>query len=386
MTAPRATIAVDARLITYRRGIGTFIFHLLQEYATLGADLRFIVYVESDRARADVPSGPSWQVRSLGRWPYPLWEQVILPMALRRDRPDLLHSMANTAPLTTPTPLVLTVHDVMYLFPALELASTPTLYHRVGKQYRQRVVPVAARRAVALTTVSARSRQDMVARLGIDTGRIQVVHEAPNSACGTAVSPEVMATVRQRYGLFRPYFLALAARDPRKNTLGVIQGFARFAGQAPAQHQLVLTGLNRAGQEYFRALARSANLDDTLVFADFVPQDDLVALYSAATAFVYPSLYEGFGLPVLEAMASGTPVITSDRGALPEIAGDAALTVDPLDPASIGAGMLSLTTNAELRDRLVSLGRLRVQQFSWRKAAATMLDVYKQAIEVVRSR
>jgi glycosyltransferase involved in cell wall biosynthesis len=383
-TAPSPKIALDARLITYRRGIGNFIFHMLREYAALGRGYQFIVYVASESARAHVPSGPSWHVRTLGRWPYPLWEQAVLPLAMRRDRPDILHSMANTAPLTTKTPLVLTVHDVMYLFPPRELASTPTLYHRLGKQYRQSVVPAAARRAVALTTVSETSRRDITTRLGIDGERIRVVHEAPNSACGATVEPGTVATVRKRYGLILPYVLALAARDPRKNTTGVIRAFARFARRAPHQYQLVLVGLAPNHRSSFQTLARTVGVSDSLVFADFVPEGDLVALYSAAETFIYPSLYEGFGLPVLEAMACGTPVITSDRGALPEVAGVAALQVNPLDPEELANGLLRLSTDAALRDRLVTRGRDRVQRFSWRAAAEAMLDVYEQAVAATR--
>jgi glycosyltransferase involved in cell wall biosynthesis len=293
--------------------------------------------------------------------------------------------MANTAPLTTSTPLVLTVHDVMYLFSPRELASTPSLYHRLGKRYRQQVVPAAAHKAVALTTVSEASRHDIAVRLGLDPQRIRVVHEAPNSACSITTDAVTATAVRDELGLVDAYFLALAASDPRKNTARIIRAFGEFTRQSVNPHQLALIGLRSSHQRTFRDLAAECGVGDRVVFTDFLPESDLVALYQGAAAFLYPSLYEGFGLPILEAMACETPVITSRRGALPEVSGEAALYVDPLDYASIARAMRQLTSDVNLRNRLVASGQANVSRFSWRSAAAAMLDVYASTLEQRRS-
>jgi glycosyltransferase involved in cell wall biosynthesis len=375
-------IAFDARLVTYRRGIGNFVFHLIQQYAHLAPEYEFILYVDSERAYSNIPKCPHCRVRQLGHLPYPIWEQVLLPIALHYDRPDILHCPANTGPLWIPPGirLVQTINDVIYLLPTHVLSTSPTLYHRLGREYRRLVAPRVAQQAKAIITISAYSRQDILKYLEVPESKLHVILGAPNSACRVMKEKAALAAVRTKYSLDAPFVLALGAIDPRKNTARIIKAYARFRQQSPGRYQLALIGLPPAGIVRFQRLAKSLKVADDVVLASFVPEDDLVGLYNAAEMLVYPSLYEGFGLPVLEAMACGTPVIASPSGSIPEVAGDAALLIDPNDPDALARAMIQVALDNRLRQRLIELGFEQARKFSWEKAAMETLNIYKECM------
>jgi glycosyltransferase involved in cell wall biosynthesis len=376
----KVKIGIDARLVTYRRGIGNFVYHLLTALRELEAEHSFILYVDNPKAIEVVPNDSRFVVKQLGPRLDPCWEQISLPLMVARDQLDILHSPANTAPIYLParTKLVLTIHDVMYLLPTQVLPPPPSLYHRLGRQYRRLVVPCVARQAAAIITDSNYSRQDIVKHLHLDVTQIEVVGGAANYACRIITQAETLATVRAKYALNSPFILALGAVDPRKNTARIMEAYERFRRRTSARYQLVLLGLPSTGQAQFRQLAQQLDIVDDVVLAGFVPEDNLVALYNAAELFVYPSLYEGFGLPILEAMTCGTPVITSPRGSLPEIAGDAAFMVDPLNVETIADGLWRVINDSTLRQELIVRGHIQTQKFSWRQAALQTLEIYQR--------
>lgn len=375
-------IAFDARLVTYRRGIGNFVFHLIQQYAHLAPEYEFILYVDSERAYYNIPRCPHYRVRHLRHLSYPIWEQVMLPIALHNDRPDILHCPANTGPLWIPPGirLVQTINDVIYLFPNKALSASSTLYHRLGRVYRRFVAPRVAQQAKAIITISACSRKDILKYLRVPESKLHVILGAPNSACRVIKERAVLAAVRTKYRLDAPFVLALGAIDPRKNTARIIEAYALFRRQSPGRFQLALVGLPLAGIVRFQRLAKSLKVADDVVLTSFVPENDLVALYNAAEMLVYPSLYEGFGLPVLEAMACGTPVITSPFSSIAEVAGDAALLTDPNNPDTLAHAMIQTALDNTLRQRLIELGIEQARKFSWKKAAMETLNIYKECM------
>lgn len=376
-------VAVDARLLTYRRGIGNFVYNLLVGLAELPCGHSFVLYVDDPEAVEFAPADPRFTVKVLGPKAYPVWEQISLALAVGRDQVDVLHCPANTAPLvlTRRVRLVLTIHDVMYLLPKSVLPESPSLYQRLGRLYLRLVVPRVARRAATIVTDSHYSRQDIVKYLSLDENDVRVIWGAPNRACRIITDPVALAAVRAKYRLAQPFILALAAVDPRKNTPRIIEAYARFQQQVEGCYQLALVGLSPSGQAQFRRLAQTLGVVGGVVFAGFVPEEDLVALYNAAEMLAYPSLYEGFGLPVLEAMVCGTPVITSPSGSLPEVAGDAALMVNPLSVEEIANGLLRLAGAPALRQNLIAKGHAQTQKFSWRQAAMQTLDVYQSVLD-----
>lgn len=377
-------IGIDARLASYRRGLGNYVYNLVTEFRKIQTDHRFVVYVDSSMPPAELAQWQSGrlEIRVCPSGNYVLWEQLILPTRSFVDGIDLLHCPSGTAPLGLPRriKLCLTVPDVMSLLPHRVLPSSPSAYQRLGRLYRAFIVPRAARRAAGLATLSDYSRRDIARYLSITPERVHVIHLAPNPAFRPLPLAEARAQVRETQGIRGEFVLALGGIDPRKNTGGVLRAFAAAKQRTGSPHQLVLVGIPRNGHARYHGLASQLGIADDVVLADFVSEHTLVALYNSATFFAYPSLYEGFGLPVLEAMACGVPVIASTTASVPEIAGDAAVLIDPIDVDELARAMARLFTDAELRHTLIERGLRRCRKFSWEKTARETLAVYVQCL------
>jgi glycosyltransferase involved in cell wall biosynthesis len=237
------------------------------------------------------------------------------------------------------------------------------------------LVDVAARRADAIITVSESAKRDIVRLYGSQAERIHVVHEAAAPAFQPIRDPAVLERVRRRYDLAERFILYVGTIEPRKNLPKLIEGFAsrRKSGQLP--HQLVCAGPYGWLSRDIEDLIDRLQIEDAVRFTGYVPFDDLATLYSLAEMFVFPSLYEGFGLPVIEAMACGTPVVTSNGTSLPEVVADSAVLVDPEDVDSIAAGIQQMLSNPGLRERLRRSGLERAKCFTWERAATRTLRV-----------
>ena len=361
--------------------MGNYVYNLIAALSQLPHSHEFTLYVDDPKAAQYVPQDPRFTLRVLPPKAYPVWEHVSFPLAAARDRVHVLHCPANTGPFLLPaqTRLVLTIHDVMYLLPKGTLPASPSNYQRLGALYRRLVVPAAARRAAAIVVVSKHSRSDVLRLLKPPSEKVAVVGEAPGNACRVLEDRIDVDAVRAKYGLNHPYLLCFGGIDPRKNTARVLEGYCLFRKRASCEHRLVLVGLPSSAERRYVREADDLGVARQVVFTGFVSEEELVALYNGAEALVYPSLYEGFGLPVLEAMACGTPVITSARGSLPEAAGDAAIMVDPLNVEDIAAAMLRIAQDEMLRRQLIARGFTQASKFSWRNTAEQMLAVYEKA-------
>lgn len=296
------------------------------------------------------------------------WMQTIAPRLLAQLHPDFAHFTNSIAPLICPVPVVLTIHDMSLFLQARTQPWRSLLTVRP-------IVPLAARRAAAIITLSQYTRQDMIRRLKIDPGTIHVVYGAPSSQFKPVTDGGELDRVRRQYGLPDRCVLYVGTLEPRKNIPHLLRAFAQVRRTHP-DVRLVMAG--QLGWKH-RAIWReieALGLADAVQWLGYVPAADLPALYSLATAFAFPSLYEGFGLPVIEAMACGTPVLTSQDTALAEVAGDAALLIDPLEVEAIAAGLICLLNDSALRDELRARGLHRAAEFSWERSAAETVKVY----------
>ncbi|MHB8168722.1 MAG: glycosyltransferase family 4 protein [Thermoleophilia bacterium] len=376
-------IGIDARLLIHRRGMGNFVYNLLMELAKLPGDEQYILYVDDRRAAEHAPRDSRFVVKLLSPKLYPLWEQISLPLAIKRDRLDALHCPANTAPLCLPKhlKLVLTIHDVMFLLPKTFLPQSPSLYQRIGRMYYRLVAPQAAKKATCIMTVSKHSMRDIADKLNIPNEKIRVIYESGNVQCCRLPDSSSVVDVKQRYAIDGQFILALGALDPRKNTLGVLRSFTHLKKLTPLPIRLVVAGLSREAKNQFQTFVSEMSLDGQVILLGFITEQDLVALYHGADVFLYPSLYEGFGMPVLEAMVCGTPVITTSAGSIPEVAGDATLFVDPKNPEEIAHAILQIISDTELRNRMIGKGLEQAKQFSWAKTAKQMLEIYRMSVK-----
>ena len=303
------------------------------------------------------------------------WEQLSLRKVCAETKVDVLHSPYFASPLFPNVPTVVTIHDVI----PLVLPSYAQSFH--VRAYMQ-LVSAAAKRAEAILTVSEASKQDIVRVLKIPPERIHVTYNATDSSLTPICDTSALDWVRDSYGITGDYLLYFGGFDRRKNVERILQAYhsARESFNRPCQ--LVLAGsLNLVGHPLYpdpRSMILRYGLEGEVIVTGKISEDEKPALYSAARAFVFPSLYEGFGMPVLEAMACGTPVITSCVSSLPEVAGDAALLVDPTDVDAIAGAMVQLVNDAALGEDLRRKGLQRASLFSWEASAAKTLEVYRQ--------
>jgi glycosyltransferase involved in cell wall biosynthesis len=374
-------IGIDAHFASYElRGIGKYVVQLVSGLLCADKSNEYVIYGDpqmfpQSHGRVNV------KFRNPGGLPYPLWEQLVLPQWVRQDRVELLHCPANTAPVALPrhVKLTITVHDVMYLLPASVLTASKVFRQRLGNFYRRTMVRRVARRADRIIADSEFSKQEIIEYLKIAADRIRVVYLGIDGHL-SSLAEEITAPPEEIGGerLDRPFILALGAGDPRKNTLAVIRTYAARWREFPNQEKLVIVGLPdwRSSSAYH--LTTQLGLKGRVLFAGYVPEELLAWLYASARCFLYPSLYEGFGFPVLEAMAFGTPVITSNCTSVPEVAGDAAVLVDPTSEKSIGDALTRLLKDEPLRCQLVEQGRARVQKFGWQDTVHKTLGVYTE--------
>jgi len=302
------------------------------------------------------------------------FEQVAFPRVCRRLGADVAHVPYWGSPLWPTVPTVVTIHDVIpLLFPAYRGSVLVRLYIRL--------VAAAARRAHAVIAVSHASQRDIIAQLGLPAARIRVIHEAA-PADFRRVEPERADEVRRKYGLPERFLLYLGGFDMRKNVSTLLAAFAIVLRGIPSA-TLVLAGRLPERESALvpdpRRFARELGIESDIYFTGWVEERDKPALYSAAVAFVFPSRYEGFGLPVLEALACGTPVITSGVSSLPEIVGQAGILVSPDDVAGLAAAMARLWQDATLRERLRGEALAQAARFSWQRTAQATAGVYVEA-------
>lgn len=364
-------VGIDASRTTAARRTGTenYSLHLIRELLALAEDHYFRLYFNQAPAHDLLPGGAEWRIMPFPR----LWTHIRLSWEMLMRPPDLLFVPSHVLPLIHPRHSVVTVHDLGYHY----YPEAHTLFQNAYLHWSTRY---NARTATRVLVDSEATRRDLIHYYQIPETKIAVVYPGRDETLAPISDPEALAAVRAHYGLTDAYLLYVGTLHPRKNLARLVQAFAQVltsqsADSPPNNLQLVLAGQKGWLYGEIFAQVRRLGLADRVVFTGYVPDDDLPALLSGALAFVFPSLYEGFGLPVLEAMACGTPVVASNVSSVPEVAGDAALLVDPSDVDRLADALRGIVTNAELRHSLVERGFQQVQRFSWRRCAEEALQV-----------
>jgi glycosyltransferase involved in cell wall biosynthesis len=363
-------IGIDARLADYTiGGIARYTVQLSRALHALARGLE-LVAIRSRQPRVTPPELIATETRTVRTPPHHRFERYTLPWELRGTHLDVLHSPDFIAPRAAGWRSVVTVHDLAFLRMPHILTSDSRRYY--GQVHR------AVREANAVIAVSEATACDLRELTPVDPARVHVVYEAADPTLAPMPRDEAAAQVHARWGVEGPFVLFVGTLEPRKNVPVLLEAFGLIRREFPAR--LVLAGgTGWLAHDVFATVQKLA-LDDGVVFLGDVPPAELRPLYCAAEVLALPSLYEGFGLTALEAMACGTPVVVSNAGSLPEIVGDAGVIVHPDDPNDVAHGIGWVLGNPQFRDVLVQRGLARAACFSWDRAARETLAVYERAV------
>jgi glycosyltransferase involved in cell wall biosynthesis len=364
-------IGIDARKL-HDFGIGTYIRNLLQELARMDHETEFVILSRPDDSVAVTTLGENFRVVKETAGNYSLAEQVKIPLDLRRERVDLFHAPHYVLPPLVRCPSVVTIHDCIHLmFPQY-------LPNRWSLAYARTSITLAAKRSTRVLTVSESSKRDILRYVDIPPGKIDVIYNAYDERFRDVPNEDAVARVRERFQLQDQFVLYAGNVKPHKNLERLIEAFHLVRSRGLDQLKLVLIGDEISKYTALRRAVHRHQLHKYVRFLGFLPLDTLAVLYRLAGVFVFPSLYEGFGLPPLEAMASGTPVVTSNVSSLPEVAGNAAVLVDPYNASAIADGIYRVLTDESLRMDLRRRGIERATQFSWESSVRRVREIYAQ--------
>lgn len=367
-------IGIDAsRTVTAQRtGTEHYSLQLIRHLMALENDHRYRLYFNQPPENGLFAADPQVTQQVM---PFPrLWTHLRLSWEMMWRPPDLLFVPAHVLPLWSPRRTVVTIHDLGYLY-------YPLAHRNFARWYLDQSTRYNAQVATLVIADSQATRQDLIRQYDVDPNKILVVYPGCDETFQPVSDPEVLAAARTRYRLPDPYFLYVGTLQPRKNLVRLVEAYRILLDQYPAPviPHLVLAGKPGWFYDAIYCRVEDLGLAGRVHFPGYVRQTDLAALLSGAHAFLLPSLYEGFGLPVLEAMACGTPVICSNTSSLPEVAGDAGLLVDPEEPYAIADAMGRLLVNDDLCQALRERGLARATKFTWTRCARQTLDVLEAA-------
>jgi glycosyltransferase involved in cell wall biosynthesis len=380
MTDTRPHVGLNAQLLSgaagYRSaGIHGYMLELLRWLPVADVGLDYLAF--TNRAAAALVGGvPVHATRCPTTRPGAriVWEQLVQPFAARQARLELLHGLAFVSPLAQPCPTVVTVHD-------LSFALFPDLFRSANAAYLRLFTRLSCQRAARIIAVSENTRADVIQLYGVPGRRIEAIPHGVTAQFHPR-SPGEVAEFRHAHSLPDHFILFVGTLEPRKNLIKLIEAFAQISAPPESERDLKLVLVGGKGWYYDPILAavERLNLKDRVILAGYVPAGELPLWYAAADVFAFPSRYEGFGMPVLEAMASGTPVVMSAASSLPEVAGDAALTVSPDDVDALTAALHRALTDTAWREEARARGIARTARFTWKSTASRTAAVYHRVL------
>ncbi len=367
-------IAIEAQRIFRRNkhGMDFVVLEEIRELQKIDKENEYYIMVGPGEDNQVLSETENFRIVEVKCSNYVFWEQIALPLALRKIKPDVLHCTSNTAPLFSgKAKLILTLHDVIFL--EQRRSMNKSIYQNLGWYYRKFIVPKILKRCVKIVTVSNYEAGKIAQALSINQGKISVVY----NGYGRHFKPlEDYRDVTGKYTDHNKYIFFLGNTDPKKNTNRVIVGYSRYLKLSEFPLALIVADVSESTLD---AILRQEGLESIrpyIVLTGYIPNNDLPSVYNGAEVFLYPSLRESFGIPILEAMACGTPVITSNLSAIPEIAGPGAILINPFNADEIGTKLHKLETDADFYRKQVEYGLERVKNFSWESTAGEILKIY----------
>lgn len=366
-------IAIEAQRIfrINKHGMDFVALETIRELQKTDHENEYFIFVSPGEDRC-LQESENMHIIELRCPTYPLWEQVALPRAVKRIKPDLLHCTSNTAPLRCPVPLVLTLHDIIYL--EKRQSSSQSWYQEMGWHYRRLVVPRILPKCEKIITVSEFERKRIMDALHLPDEQLVAVYNGFSSHFRLqAKAPDII----RKYMDADNYLFFLGNTDPKKNTPRVLKAYSDYLKKSAKKLPLLIADLKEEAVNRILEEEKITEIKSYLRFPGYIANTDLAAIYGGAFAFLYPSLRESFGIPMLEAMACGTPVIAGNTSAMPEIAGEGALLADPFSSEDITKKILRLEEDDTFYRQQVEYGLKRSRMFSWQNTAKALLEIYK---------
>jgi glycosyltransferase involved in cell wall biosynthesis len=366
-------ILIDAHMVgQHETGNETYVKNLANELGRIPSVDCFAAVNNLSSSFANIGIPQTVRLRYSNDWIRLFYS---LPQACWVVKANLLH-VTYIGPFLLPCPMVVTVHDVSF-------SRYPEFFKFRDRLLFSTLLPLTLKRASAVITISEFSKKEILYKFPFLQNRIYVTYLSPGSIFFPISDSLLNKSICSRHGIDTDFILAVGNLQPRKNLLRLIKAFSIIKTKFPSV-RLVIVGKAQWHASEIYALVRKLGLENEVIFPGYITDDELVVLYNAAQVFVYPSIYEGFGLPVLEAMACGTPVVTSNSSSLPEVAGIAALMVDPNSEEEIARAILSVLSNPELQNRLKNAGPVQAAKFIWEKTAMDTVEVYREVLKGLR--
>lgn len=363
-----------------KHGMDMVALELIKNLQQIDCQNEYVVFVSPDEDRGCIPAAPNFKIVELKGGFYPFWEQFALPKAAYKEGCELLHCTSNTGPLRCKVPLIITLHDIIYLESISLLKKGGTWYQKFGNMYRRWVVPAVAKQSQKVVTVSEFEKERISNFMGLKNNLV-AVYNGVGSHFQKISDDTMLHDAKIKYHLPDNFLFFLGNTDPKKNTPNVLKAFADFNAASEVKYKLVMLDYEENALMQVLSDIGHTEIRNDIVMTGYVPNAVLPAIINQCKVFLYPSLRESFGIPILEGMACGVPVITSNTSSMPEIAGDAALLVDPSKPEQIAEAITRILNDDNLRDELCDKGMKQAAGFSWKIMAENYLKLYKEILK-----
>ncbi|NPD45980.1 MULTISPECIES: glycosyltransferase family 1 protein [unclassified Lentimicrobium] len=363
-----------------KHGMDIVAMELIKSLQLLDSANEYFIFVKDGDDDTWFEPTKNFHIIRLKKRPYHLWEQFTLPRAVLKHKVDILHCTSNTAPMFITVPLVLTLHDIIYLENFKFISYKSTLYQLIGNFYRRWVVPRILKQSKRIITVSNTERSTIVQKYPKLRDKLRVIYNSYGESFKSSKQNNFKA-VKEKYQLPDKYFFCLGNTSPKKNLTNILKAYYTYLDNSDEKVPLVLAD-HSPGDLFLFLNSANSDYKDYLKFIGYVSNWEIPSIYKNSQLFIYPSIRESFGIPILEGMVMGTPVITSNISCMPEIAGEGACFVDPFDSDSIAEGIMKYSVDSVERDNLIEAGYRQAEKYSWLKSAKMLKALYEDVFQL----
>ncbi len=364
-----------------KHGMDMVALELIRNLQLIDTENEYFIFVKPDEDNTVLKETPNFKIIQLDGGSYPMWEQIALPKAAKKYGCEILHCTSNTAPIFTDIPLITILHDIIYMESSYYkiLTGSATPYQKFGNAYRKLIVPWVVKKSDKIVTVSHFEKNRIGEFFGMkDDKRLTAIYNGVSTHFKPVTDESELKRVKEKYHLPDHFFFFLGNTDPKKNTIGTLKAFSDFLKQSKSDYKLVMLDYDARELEKLLLEIGDKDLINSIVLTGYVINTDLPAIYSLCTIFLYPSLRESFGIPMLEAMGCGVPVITSNTSSMPEVAGDSAHVINPYNPEEITQAIIKILGDPAYYESLCKKGIDRNKLFSWKNMAEQVLLLYNE--------